>query len=182
MSCLLYAHGLWIHRILLLKHVDIDVSIKDPEGNTAVDVYNTTVQNSKPHSTTHEIFVDLLTWGTNLFNLAIQLLKPIFLGQKSRLVCGSKESVIEVPKKSNRPTPLDVLNGLHKLPPSSNSAPYCALTVMLHFLPAEVALWALDIFPFSPSTLPLGYHMHGMICSARTRMLYIGIQPSTTSL
>lgn len=51
-------------RILLLKRTDTDTSLKDLEGYTAFDLYNSTVEHTKPSdsvlSRTH-----LFTWGTN---------------------------------------------------------------------------------------------------------------------
>ncbi|KAL4061807.1 hypothetical protein J3A83DRAFT_4180677 [Scleroderma citrinum] len=51
--------------ILLLKHPDIDTAVKDIEGYTAFDVYNSTVRNAKPSSADHENLADLFTWGAN---------------------------------------------------------------------------------------------------------------------
>lgn len=48
--------------VLLLQRADIDVSLKDAEGYTAFDVYNSTVAGTKPCETE---FTDLYTWGTN---------------------------------------------------------------------------------------------------------------------
>ncbi|KAF9233712.1 hypothetical protein BU15DRAFT_53495 [Melanogaster broomeanus] len=49
--------------MMLLKRTDMDTSIKDTEGYTAFDLYNSTVRSAKPSlegSCTH-----LLTWGAN---------------------------------------------------------------------------------------------------------------------
>lgn len=51
--------------ILLLKHSDIDTSIKDFEGYTAFDLYNSTVPTTKPLSCDERIPAELFTWGTN---------------------------------------------------------------------------------------------------------------------
>ncbi|KAI6098590.1 hypothetical protein F5141DRAFT_1146574 [Pisolithus sp. B1] len=51
--------------ILLLKHSDVDMSIKDFEGYTAFDLYNSTVRTTKPLSCDERILADLFTWGTN---------------------------------------------------------------------------------------------------------------------
>ncbi|KAI6101705.1 hypothetical protein EV401DRAFT_2201598 [Pisolithus croceorrhizus] len=51
--------------ILLLKHLDVDMSIKDFEGYTAFDLYNSTVWATKPLSCDERILADLFTWGTN---------------------------------------------------------------------------------------------------------------------
>lgn len=51
--------------ILLLQHADIDTTVKDLEGYTAFDVYNSTVRSAKPYIAVHENFADLFTWGTN---------------------------------------------------------------------------------------------------------------------
>ncbi|KAG1752473.1 uncharacterized protein EDB91DRAFT_1292879 [Suillus paluster] len=50
--------------ILLLKRPDIDMSIKDFEGYTAYDVYNSTVRSTKP-TADEEALAELFTWGTN---------------------------------------------------------------------------------------------------------------------
>jgi len=51
-------------RILLLKRLDIDMSIKDLEGHTAHDLYNSTVRSAKP-TNDEETLAELFTWGTN---------------------------------------------------------------------------------------------------------------------
>ncbi|KAI5981005.1 hypothetical protein EDD15DRAFT_2380571 [Pisolithus albus] len=51
--------------IPLLKHSDIDTSIKDFEGCTAFDLYNSTIPTTKPLSYDERIPADLFTWGTN---------------------------------------------------------------------------------------------------------------------
>ncbi|OCB92256.1 hypothetical protein A7U60_g336 [Sanghuangporus baumii] len=48
--------------VLLLQRADIDVSLKDFEGYTAFDVYNSTVEGTKPSELE---LTDLYTWGTN---------------------------------------------------------------------------------------------------------------------
>ncbi|KAI6166481.1 regulator of chromosome condensation 1/beta-lactamase-inhibitor protein II [Pisolithus thermaeus] len=60
-------HWTALHRalILLLKHLDVDMSIKDFEGYTAFDLYNSTVWATKPLSCDERILADLFTWGTN---------------------------------------------------------------------------------------------------------------------
>lgn len=50
--------------ILLLKRLDIDMSIKDLEGHTAHDLYNSTVRSAKP-TNDEETLAELFTWGTN---------------------------------------------------------------------------------------------------------------------
>lgn len=50
--------------ILLLKRLDIDTSIKDLEGYTAHDLYNSTVRSAKP-TEDEETLAELFTWGTN---------------------------------------------------------------------------------------------------------------------
>ncbi|KAL5530926.1 hypothetical protein ACEPAG_3802 [Sanghuangporus baumii] len=48
--------------VLLLQRADIDVSLKDFEGYTAFDVYNSTVEGTKPGELE---LTDLYTWGIN---------------------------------------------------------------------------------------------------------------------
>ncbi|KAG6862478.1 hypothetical protein C0995_000024 [Termitomyces sp. Mi166 len=49
--------------LLLLQHSDVDRSIQDYEGYTAFDLYNSTLNNTKPRS--DSTFVELFTWGAN---------------------------------------------------------------------------------------------------------------------
>lgn len=48
--------------ILLLERSDTDVTLRDPEGYTAFDLYNSTIESTKPDSTTR---AELFTWGVN---------------------------------------------------------------------------------------------------------------------
>ncbi|KAG2031378.1 regulator of chromosome condensation 1/beta-lactamase-inhibitor protein II [Suillus americanus] len=50
--------------ILLLKRLDIDTSIRDLEGYTAHDLYNSTVRSAKP-TEDEETLAELFTWGAN---------------------------------------------------------------------------------------------------------------------
>ena len=50
--------------ILLLQRPDIDVSLRDLEGYTAFDLYNSTLEGTKP-ATNDTSSADLLTWGAN---------------------------------------------------------------------------------------------------------------------
>ncbi|KAH0836900.1 hypothetical protein J3R83DRAFT_8715 [Lanmaoa asiatica] len=50
--------------IMLLKRTDTDASIKDVEGYTAFDLYNSTVRTTNPTSL-EDNYADLLTWGAN---------------------------------------------------------------------------------------------------------------------
>ncbi|KAF9517081.1 hypothetical protein BS47DRAFT_1390126 [Hydnum rufescens UP504] len=49
--------------VLLLQHPDVDVFLKDYDGYTPFDLYNSTVENTRP-SHDGEVF-DLFTWGVN---------------------------------------------------------------------------------------------------------------------
>ena len=49
---------------MLLKRTDVDTSIKDMEGYTAFDLYNSTVRSANPTSF-EDGYADLLTWGAN---------------------------------------------------------------------------------------------------------------------
>jgi hypothetical protein len=51
-------------RILLLQRADTDHNLKDLEGYTAYDLYNSTIEGTKP-PTSYEDGADLFTWGTN---------------------------------------------------------------------------------------------------------------------
>ncbi|KAF6760676.1 hypothetical protein DFP72DRAFT_1091851 [Ephemerocybe angulata] len=48
---------------LLLQRSDIDISLKDKEGYTAFDVYNSTVNGTKPDTSDKD--AELFTWGAN---------------------------------------------------------------------------------------------------------------------
>ncbi|KAF8839385.1 hypothetical protein BDN67DRAFT_905719 [Paxillus ammoniavirescens] len=50
--------------IILLKRPDTDISIKDMEGYTAFDLYNSTVRSANP-SSLEDGHLDLFTWGAN---------------------------------------------------------------------------------------------------------------------
>lgn len=50
-------------RLLLLQRGDTDASLKDLEGYTAFDLYNSTVNGSKPFA--QEGVAELYTWGAN---------------------------------------------------------------------------------------------------------------------
>ncbi|KAF8316609.1 hypothetical protein DL93DRAFT_745756 [Clavulina sp. PMI_390] len=49
--------------VLLLQRSDVDITFKDQEGHTAFDVYNSTVENTKPGRTDGPY--ELFTWGAN---------------------------------------------------------------------------------------------------------------------
>lgn len=51
-------------RIILLKRTDTDTSIKDMDGYTAFDLFNSTVRTANPTSL-EDGYADLLTWGAN---------------------------------------------------------------------------------------------------------------------
>ncbi|KAH8103635.1 hypothetical protein DFH11DRAFT_1734775 [Phellopilus nigrolimitatus] len=50
------------HRVLLLQKGDSDTSLKDYEGYTAFDLYNSTVERTKPEASGP---VNMFAWGTN---------------------------------------------------------------------------------------------------------------------
>jgi len=53
-----------IRRVLLLQRSDIDTSVKDLEGYTAFDLYNSTVEGTKPDLDSPRL-AGLYTWGAN---------------------------------------------------------------------------------------------------------------------
>lgn len=53
-----------LYSILLLQRADVDTSLKDYEGYTAFDLYNSTVEGTKPDESGT---ADLFTWGTNRY-------------------------------------------------------------------------------------------------------------------
>lgn len=50
----------------ILSRSDIDVSLKDIEGYTAFDLYNSTIRTAKP-SPLSDKALELYTWGTNRY-------------------------------------------------------------------------------------------------------------------
>jgi len=52
-------------RLLLLQRADVDTSLKDLEGYTAFDLYNSTVNDTKPDA--RDLKAELFTWGTNRY-------------------------------------------------------------------------------------------------------------------
>ncbi|THH16852.1 hypothetical protein EW146_g3853 [Bondarzewia mesenterica] len=61
-------HGNISAAILLLKRADIDTSLTDLEGYRAFDLYNTTVEDTKPIGCIDDlesVFTELFTWGAN---------------------------------------------------------------------------------------------------------------------
>lgn len=59
-------HGNLATALLLLQRSDLDVSLKDSEGYTAFDLYNSTVEGTKPRSVEDaKLRADLFTWGAN---------------------------------------------------------------------------------------------------------------------
>lgn len=56
------------HRLLLLQRPDIDSSSKDLEGYTAFDLYNSTLDGTKPAA--GELNAELYTWGVNRYDIS----------------------------------------------------------------------------------------------------------------
>ena len=52
--------------VFLLQRADIDPTIKDLEGYTAFDVYNSTVEGTKPCERGHN---ELFVWGSNRYRV-----------------------------------------------------------------------------------------------------------------
>lgn len=52
------------YSLLILRRQDTDPDLKDFEGYTAYDLYNSTIEHSKPASSPSPL-ADLYTWGTN---------------------------------------------------------------------------------------------------------------------
>ena len=63
------------YRLLFLQRSDVDTSLKDFEGYTAFDLYNSTVNDTKPDA--NNLRAELYTWGTNRY--ASRTLKKSFL-------------------------------------------------------------------------------------------------------
>lgn len=55
-------HITHLYSVLLFQRADIDTSLKDYEGYRALDVFNATVEGTKPSISQPR---DLYTWGTN---------------------------------------------------------------------------------------------------------------------
>ncbi|KAI0339735.1 hypothetical protein BDW22DRAFT_1486805 [Trametopsis cervina] len=62
-------HGNLATALLLLQRPDIDVALKDSEGYTAFDLYNSTVEGTNPRGARgagdKKVAAELLTWGAN---------------------------------------------------------------------------------------------------------------------
>lgn len=58
-------HGNIASAVQLLQRSDIDVSLKDLEGYTAFDLYNSTVEGTKPSLADKQLIADIFTWGAN---------------------------------------------------------------------------------------------------------------------
>lgn len=59
-------HGNLATALLLLQRSDIDVSLKDSEGYTAFDLYNSTIEGTKPRNEDDAALrAELFTWGAN---------------------------------------------------------------------------------------------------------------------
>ncbi|KAI0041827.1 hypothetical protein FA95DRAFT_1639827 [Auriscalpium vulgare] len=58
-------HGNLTAAVLLLQRPDTDASLTDLEGYTAFDLYNTTVENTKPELLERQTLLELFTWGAN---------------------------------------------------------------------------------------------------------------------
>lgn len=53
------------YSLLLLQRPDIDTTLKDNEGYTAFDLYNSTIEGTKPHPNDQD--AELFMWGANLY-------------------------------------------------------------------------------------------------------------------
>jgi hypothetical protein len=52
--------------VLLLQRADLDLYLKDSEGLTAFDLYNTTVEGTRPSFHHGDVYIgQLYTWSTN---------------------------------------------------------------------------------------------------------------------
>ena len=54
-----------VYRLLFLQRTDVDTSLKDLEGYTAFDLYNSTVNDTRPDA--NDLRAELFTWGTNRY-------------------------------------------------------------------------------------------------------------------
>jgi hypothetical protein len=57
--------------LLLLQRPEIDTSLKDLEGYTAFDLYNSTVNGTKPN--TGAVNAELYTWGANQYVMSLEI-------------------------------------------------------------------------------------------------------------
>ncbi|TFK37476.1 hypothetical protein BDQ12DRAFT_685375 [Crucibulum laeve] len=83
--------------LLLLQRSDTDASLKDLEGYTAFDLYNSTINNSKPDEEDDD--AELFTWGANR-NAALGLGDGDDRKCPDQVIVQSKEYPIELAKKS----------------------------------------------------------------------------------
>ncbi|KAF8159222.1 hypothetical protein B0H34DRAFT_394330 [Crassisporium funariophilum] len=83
--------------LLLLQHADIDPSLKDLEGYTAYDLYNSTVNGTKPNA--GDIKAELFTWGANR-NAALGVGDGDDRTYPDHVNIKSKEDPVELKKKT----------------------------------------------------------------------------------
>ncbi|OSD05302.1 hypothetical protein PYCCODRAFT_1457329 [Trametes coccinea BRFM310] len=58
-------HGNLTTALLLLQRQDIDITVRDIEGYTPFDLYNSTIEGTKPAQDTNDRGHELFTWGSN---------------------------------------------------------------------------------------------------------------------
>ncbi|KAI0761814.1 hypothetical protein BD413DRAFT_495525 [Trametes elegans] len=58
-------HGNLATALLLLQRQDIDISLRDIEGYTPFDLYNSTIEGTKPETLAEGRGAELFTWGSN---------------------------------------------------------------------------------------------------------------------
>lgn len=69
----------------MLQRSDIDITIRDNEGYTAFDVYNSTLTGTKPTVDETGTYGELHTWGTNVYVLRyLRLTSNLYLAPCSR--------------------------------------------------------------------------------------------------
>ncbi|KAJ2916728.1 hypothetical protein MD484_g3726, partial [Candolleomyces efflorescens] len=90
---------------LLLQRSDIDVDSKDKEGYTAFDVYNSTINGTKPDISDRD--AELFTWGANR-NAALGLGDANDRAHPDKVVLQSKEEFAETQPLAKRFSPVFV--------------------------------------------------------------------------
>lgn len=104
----LYAGHIHI-ALILLERTDIDYYIKDWEGLTAFDLYNTTVEGTCPSDMDEGSGADLFVWGGNRnYTLGLSHGNDSALPERVKLKCNERRTPLIAGARFNRPHVRDI--------------------------------------------------------------------------
>ena len=104
----LYAGHIHI-ALILLERTDIDYYIKDWEGLTAFDLYNTTVEGTCPSDMDEGSGADLFVWGGNRnYTLGLSHGNDSALPERVKLKCNERRTPLLAGARFNRPHVRDI--------------------------------------------------------------------------